>query len=93
MDGDAIATLRAAVNDPEARVRDAVSGALESMVRLPRLVDRAEKALVTIEGGLKLDPDTTRALRGGRPSRLAGLHVVLGIIAGLLAALVAIQLI
>lgn len=78
---------------PEARVRDAVAGALEGIGRLPRLVDRAERALATLEGGLKFDPATVRALRGGRPSRLSGLHVVLGLIAGLLAALVALQLI
>lgn len=50
---------------PEARLRDAVSEAVETVTRLPRVIERLEEGSAMIaEGRLKLDPETVRALRG-----------------------------
>ncbi len=60
---------------PEARVRDAVNDAVDTVKRLPRVIERLEEGATMIaEGRLKLDPETVRALRGdngsGSPSYL-----------------------
>lgn len=50
---------------PEARIKDAVVDTVETMKRLPRVIERLEEgANMIAEGRLKLDPDTVRALRG-----------------------------
>jgi len=50
---------------PEARIRDAVEDVVETVRRLPRVVERLEEgANMIAEGRLKLDPETVRALRG-----------------------------
>ena len=50
---------------PEAVVTDAAANALSTLEKLPRIVDRID-AISTdmMQGGLKLHPDTARALRG-----------------------------
>ena len=65
---------------PEARIADATAEAIAAVQRLPRLVKHAEATLADLaEGGLKLHPDTVRALggdaarTGGRPLFWAGL--------------------
>ncbi len=73
---------------PEARLRDAASGAAEVAQRLPRLIDRVERATRAIlEGGGRADAD------GARPppaeeARRRTQTVLLWAIAGLLALLV-----
>jgi ubiquinone biosynthesis protein len=76
---------------PEARLREAVRDSLDVARRIPSVVARAERALEALEGGVKLDAETAKAL-SGRRSRLVGVHAVLGLIALLLAALLAVQL-
>lgn len=52
---------------PEGRIRDAVSDAAQTLEKLPRMVDRIDAAAEQIRRhGLKLDPATANALRGGR---------------------------
>ncbi len=65
---------------PEARIADATAEAIATVQRLPKLVKDAEATLADLaEGGLKLHPETVRALggnagrRGGRPLFWAGL--------------------
>ncbi len=64
----------------EARIADATAEAIATVQRLPKLVKDAEATLADLaEGGLKLHPETVRALggnagrRGGRPLFWAGL--------------------
>ena len=76
---------------PEARLREAVRDSLDVAHRIPSVIARTERALEALEGGVKLDAETAKAL-SGRRSRLVGVHVVLGLIALLLAALLAVQL-
>ncbi|MFQ5939608.1 MAG: 2-polyprenylphenol 6-hydroxylase, partial [Alphaproteobacteria bacterium] len=59
---------------PEARVRDATAEALESLERLPGLIrDASASAALIAEGGLRLHPDTIRALKANNPARKAAL--------------------
>ena len=65
---------------PEARIADATAEAIATIQRLPRLVRDAEATLADFaDGGLKLHPETVRALGGyrgrggGRPLFWAGL--------------------
>ena len=52
---------------PQARARDIAADALNAARRLPKLVKDAETAFAGMaEGGLKLHPDTVRALAGGK---------------------------
>lgn len=54
---------------PEARLRDAVEDTVETLKRLPRVIERLEEgANMIAEGRLKLDPETVRALRGDNGS-------------------------
>lgn len=50
---------------PQARIKDTVIGAVHSLERLPRMLAETEKAYSTLmNGGLKLHPDTVKAMRG-----------------------------
>jgi ubiquinone biosynthesis protein len=50
---------------PEAQAARAIVDALDSLERLPKLIDAAERgAAMLADGGLRLHPDTVRALRG-----------------------------
>ncbi len=50
---------------PQARLRDGAEIAIETIERLPRMIESLEQGASMIAGGkLKLDPDTIRALRG-----------------------------
>lgn len=52
---------------PEARIKDTASEGVAMLKRLPRLVRGMEQVLADFEkGGLKLHPDTVRAMRGER---------------------------
>ena len=72
---------------PEARIKDAASDAGAMLKRLPRLVHGLEQALTDFErSGLKLHPDTLKAMRGqgtgmgmggGKLWRILGLAAVL----------------
>ena len=58
---------------PEARVRDAVNDAVNTVKRLPRVMERLEEGAAMIaEGRLKLDPETVRALRGDNGAGSSG---------------------
>ena len=53
---------------PEGRIRDAVSDAAETLEKLPRLIDSVDAAAEQIRRhGLRLDPETAAAIRGGPP--------------------------
>ena len=58
---------------PEARIRDAVQTAMETLERLPRMMDNLEQgASMIADGKIKLHADTVRAIRGeDNPSRLS----------------------
>jgi ubiquinone biosynthesis protein len=50
---------------PQARVKETVMGAVGALERLPRMLAETEKAYTAMmNGGLKLHPDTMRAMRG-----------------------------
>jgi ubiquinone biosynthesis protein len=73
---------------PEARVREILTEALETLERLPRMIRNLEKGAEMIANGqLKLDPDTISALKGN-PSPLASPKLLWGVI-GVLVAIVA----
>ncbi|MCR6629760.1 MAG: 2-polyprenylphenol 6-hydroxylase [Magnetospirillum sp.] len=59
---------------PQARVKDTVVNAVATLERLPRMLAETEKAYsAMMNGGLKLHPDTVRAMRGeGRRKGLPG---------------------
>jgi len=56
---------------PEGKIADAVGTAMETLEKLPRIVDRMDAVTTDLaQGGLKLHPDTARAIRGeeaGKP--------------------------
>ena len=53
---------------PEGRIRDAVTDATTTLEKLPRLIDSIDAAADQIRHhGLKLDPETASAIRGGAP--------------------------
>jgi len=75
---------------PEARIKEAANEGAAMLKRLPRLVRGMEKALADFEkGGLKLHPDTVKAMRGGR----GGVPKKNGIALGLLALVLGIGII
>lgn len=59
---------------PQARVKDTVFNAVATLERLPRMLAETEKAYTSMmNGGLKLHPDTVKAMRGeGRRNGLPG---------------------
>ncbi|MCA1909138.1 MAG: 2-polyprenylphenol 6-hydroxylase [Magnetospirillum sp.] len=57
---------------PQARIKDGVVGVVQSLERLPRMLAETEKAYSNLmNGGLKLHPDTVRAMRGEGGGRRA----------------------
>jgi ubiquinone biosynthesis protein len=57
---------------PEAKVREAVGSVINSLERLPRLINQTEKTYsMLVAGGLKLHPDTVKDLVGQRKRGLA----------------------
>ncbi len=74
----------------QARLRDALSEILDAAARLPRLAARAERVLEELEDGVKIEPASIKAMAGKRRGPSA-LHALLTLIAGLLAALLALQ--
>jgi predicted unusual protein kinase regulating ubiquinone biosynthesis (AarF/ABC1/UbiB family) len=72
---------------PEARLRDAAVETIGALRRVPRMLERAEQALESLESRAKINTGT------GRRIRLSGVHAALGIIAGLLVALLVLQFI
>jgi ubiquinone biosynthesis protein len=76
----------------EARLIETFRDSIEAARRVPRLIARAERLLGSLERGVRFEPATER-LVAARRGRFTGLHVVLGLIAALLAALVVIQLV
>ena len=75
----------------QARMRDTAAELLEAAGRLPRLAARAERVLDGLEAGGSLSPDTLEAMSGRRRGGSA-LPLALVVIAALLAALLAVQL-
>ena len=75
----------------QARVRDTAAELLEAAGRLPRLAARAEKVLDGLEEGVRIAPASLAGMSGRRRGGGA-LPVLLTLIAGLLAALLAVQL-
>ena len=75
----------------QARVRDMAEEFLEAAGRLPRLAARAERVLDGLDAGVKLSPDTLEAM-GGRKRGASTMPILLGVIAALLAGLLAVQL-
>ena len=70
---------------PEGRIRDAVSDATTTLEKLPRLIDSVDAAAEQIRHhGLRLDPQTAAAIRGG-PSRGSTCWWLWAIAAGILA--------
>jgi ubiquinone biosynthesis protein len=72
---------------PEARAREAVLEAGQLIERLPRVLRHLDTAVSGLaEGGLRLHPDTVRAMRsGGRPGAPWWLVALLGLVLLLLA--------
>ncbi len=78
---------------PEARLREAATEVAESLGRIPSLLGDAEKALAMVsDGGLRLHPDTVRALaeqgRDGNRSWLWALWIAVALIAVIAVAVV-----
>ncbi len=74
---------------PEARLRDTARELLSGLERLPRLVANVEKTAAMIaEGGLKLHPDSVRALAGEKRNPRGGFSPLWLIVALLAAILV-----
>ena len=71
-------------------MREAAAELLEAAGRLPRLAARAERVLDGLEAGVSLSPDTLEAM-SGRRRRGSALPLLLTLVAGLLAALLAVQ--
>jgi len=72
---------------PQARLKDGVVGVVQSLERLPRMLAETEKAYTNLmNGGLKLHPDTVRAMRGEGGGRrgMAWLPWVLAAVLGVL---------
>ncbi|MBM3484430.1 MAG: 2-polyprenylphenol 6-hydroxylase [Alphaproteobacteria bacterium] len=76
----------------EARLIELIRDGAEAARRGPRLIARAERLLETLEQGVRFEPATAR-LMAGRRGRFSGLHILLGLIAALLAILVIVELI
>ena len=74
----------------QARMREAAAELLEAAGRLPRLAARAERVLDGLEAGVSLSPNTLEAM-SGRRRRGSALPLLLTLVAGLLAALLAVQ--
>ena len=75
----------------QARVRDAAAELLEAAGRLPRLAARAERVLDGLEDGVRIAPGSLEGITGRRRGGGA-LPLLLVLVAGLLAALLAVQL-
>ena len=78
---------------PEGKVLDAVGTALDTLEKLPRIVERMDTITADMaRGGLKLHPDTARALRGQEPGKARKVHWMVWlpwvVAAGLLAILI-----
>ena len=73
-------------------MRDAAVELLEAAGRLPRLAARAERVLDGLEDGVRIAPGSLEGMtgRGGRGG--GALPLLLVLVAGLLAALLAVQL-
>lgn len=55
---------------PEGRIRDVVTDATTTLEKLPRLIDSVDAAAQQIQQhGLRLDPETAAAIRGGPPGQ------------------------
>ncbi len=55
---------------PEARIQDTARDLMQTLQRLPALLDNVEKAArMLAEGGMRLHPDTIEAMRGGSGPR------------------------
>ena len=72
---------------PEARLRDVALETVGALRRMPRMLERAERALDNLEDRARPNTDT------GRKICLSGVHAALSIIAGLLVALLVLELI
>ncbi len=77
---------------PEGKIADAVSTALETLEKLPHIIDRVDAVTADMaKGGLRLHPDTARAIRGDEPGRRRRVHWMVWapwvLVAGLLALL------
>ncbi len=78
---------------PEAVVTDAASNALSTLEKLPRIIDRVDAVTADLSReGLKLHPDTARALRGesegGKGTRRWPAWLPWAVVVGLLAVLI-----
>jgi ubiquinone biosynthesis protein len=63
---------------PEGKIIDAVGTAMTTLEKLPRIVDRVDAITADMaRGGLKLHPDTARALRGEEAGKKRGLPWIL----------------
>ncbi|MBI05958.1 MAG: 2-polyprenylphenol 6-hydroxylase [Rhodospirillaceae bacterium] len=75
----------------EARVKYAMADAVAVLSRLPRILERAELALEKFENGEL--PYMEVSQRTAKSNRCAGIHLAFGLIGGLLAALLILQLV
>ncbi len=63
---------------PEARIRDTVGSMVNTLEKLPKIVDEGEKVAAMItSGGLRLHPDTLAALTGQRVARRTRMNVLM----------------
>ncbi|GAA0593246.1 2-polyprenylphenol 6-hydroxylase [Caenispirillum bisanense] len=63
---------------PEARIRDTVGGMVNTLEKLPKMIDEGEKVAAMItSGGLRLHPDTLAALTGQRVARRTRMNVLM----------------
>ena len=72
---------------PQARIKDSVVNVVQSLERLPRMLAATEHAYTNMmNGGLKLHPDTVKAMRGesGGRRRVHWLPWLLAIVLGVL---------
>ena len=70
---------------PEARIKEAAGEGAAMLKRLPRLVRGLEQALADFEkGGLKLHPDTLKAMRGGAGKGAGKSTIGLGLLLAIL---------
>ena len=55
---------------PEGQIADAVGTAIDTLQKLPQIIDRVDAVTADMaRGGLRLHPDTARAIRGQEPGK------------------------
>jgi ubiquinone biosynthesis protein len=69
---------------PQAKVKDALTNAMDVLDRLPRMIESLEKgAAMVASGKLELAPETVRALRGGHHGHRISPYIWIALAAGI----------